>query len=337
MLPTLSQRTGSAASGASASTAQPIRSRRQQLYPVRVARIPPRSTITPPGWTPRIQAVSRVVSPRPEVTARSAATRRSRKGPASGGSADAADTAERASVAAVWRVGRLRSAIRTSPRSTAVAAAVIRSASDAVTQATRPRPPGPGPLLVVIPRAFTTSKTLARLSGRDSASSARRTPSAAASADSGGSVGHVGRRRPWWPTYRCGRRLWLVRLAAATATGGDGATPPSLAETDRSGGGGGVHREGRARAGPERHRPSVPERTLGGFPATVTSSTRPARQGSSLLSANAVTAVSQCHQYGITLRHVATGLRENPVHSMVHQFGVSTPGRVPRIRCRPQQ
>jgi len=50
----------SAASGESADC------NRQQFQPVRVARMPPRTTTAAPGLAPRIQAVSLVVSPRPQ-------------------------------------------------------------------------------------------------------------------------------------------------------------------------------------------------------------------------------------------------------------------------------
>jgi hypothetical protein len=76
---------------------------RQQFQPVRVALIPPRGIGDDPGLTPRIHAVSDVVSPRPERIARSAACSRARK-PA--GSADSADGADGA-MGAVGRVGRV--------------------------------------------------------------------------------------------------------------------------------------------------------------------------------------------------------------------------------------
>jgi hypothetical protein len=76
---------------------------RQQFQPVRVALIPPRVIGDDPGLTPRIHAVSDVVSPRPERIARSAACSRARK-PA--GSADSADGADGA-MGPVGRVSRL--------------------------------------------------------------------------------------------------------------------------------------------------------------------------------------------------------------------------------------
>ena len=76
----------------------------QQFQPVRVAVIPPRVTGELPGRTPRIQAVSAVVSPNPEVIARSAASRRARNGAGSAESADGADSTTDA-VCGVWRVG----------------------------------------------------------------------------------------------------------------------------------------------------------------------------------------------------------------------------------------
>ena len=60
---------------------------------MRVAVIPPLVTGEDPGATPRIQEVSAVVSPRPDATAFSAASRRARKGAASVASAESADRA----------------------------------------------------------------------------------------------------------------------------------------------------------------------------------------------------------------------------------------------------
>jgi hypothetical protein len=78
--------------------------KRQQFQPVFVVVIPPRVMGELPGFTPKIQLTSVVVSPSPELIARSAASSRARKVAVSPESADGADAAI-GPVCRVWRVG----------------------------------------------------------------------------------------------------------------------------------------------------------------------------------------------------------------------------------------
>jgi len=211
--------------------------RRQQFQPVLTAVMPPRVTGELPGRTPRIHATSAVLSPNPDRIARSAASRRARNGPGSAESGDAVDDAAEA-VGGVARRCRppARSAMRTSPRWTRPAASVRRVASASLTHATRPRPPGPGPFTVVMPSAFTSSKTLPRERGSCSTSSASRTPSTAAGAGSG-MVGGVGGRSPDHAGRHHQRNRWL-RNPDRTGTNRNPAEPePGLCP------GSGVHAE----------------------------------------------------------------------------------------------